>query len=180
MLCQLSYAERERCNVMTAAHVIDLHTPGLEPRPGRHSGLRISSQSQAPAASMYTSGKVEYMEVILWSGRDEWGAKRRRRRRRRAIASACSDGCLGALKRTKTGQSTHADGGSMGPSALDREIGATRSSVPGRQISRGLRCVPRQWQCREIAGPRVHRTPLGAGWGWPRSLAGAACWQLLC
>ena len=78
------------------------------------------------------------------------------------------------------GQSAHADGGSVGPSALDREIGATRSCVPGRQISRGLRRVPRQWQCREIAGPRVHRTPLGADWDWPRSLAEAACWRLLC
>jgi hypothetical protein len=68
----------------------------------------------------------------------------------------------------------------MGPSALDREIGATWSCVPGRQISHGLRCVPRQWQCRENAGPRVHRTPLGAGWDWPRSLVVAARWQLLC
>ena len=80
----------------------------------------------------------------------------------------------------KNGQSTHADGGSMGPSALDQEIGTTWSCVPGRQISRGLRSMPRQWQCREIAGPRVHRTPLGAGWDWPPSLAVAACWQQLC
>jgi len=46
----------------------------------------------------------------------------------------------------KNGQSTHADGGSMGPSALDQEIGTTWSCVPGRQISRGLRSMPRQWQ----------------------------------
>ena len=80
----------------------------------------------------------------------------------------------------KNGQSTHADDESMGPSALDQEIGTTKSCVPGRQISRGLRSVPRQWQCREIVGTRVHWTPLGAGWDWPRSLAKAACWQLLC
>ena len=55
-----------------------------------------------------------------------------------------------------------------------------RSCVLGRQISRGLRCVPRQWQCRENAGQRVHRTTLGGGWDWPRSRAVAACWQLLC
>ena len=46
----------------------------------------------------------------------------------------------------KNEQSTHADGGSMGPSALDQEIGTTRSCVLGRQISRGLRSMPRQWQ----------------------------------
>ena len=80
----------------------------------------------------------------------------------------------------KNEQRTHADGGSMGPSALDREIGTTRSCVLGCQISHGLRSMPRQWQCREIAGPRVHRTPLGAGWDWPPSLAVAGCWQQLC
>ena len=26
----------------------------------------------------------------------------------------------------------------------------------------------------------MHRTPLGAGWDWPPSLAVAACWQQLC
>ena len=35
------------------------------------------------------------------------------------------------------GQSARPGGGSMGPSALDREIETTRSCVPGRQISRG-------------------------------------------
>ena len=92
-------------------------------------------------------------------------------------------GALAAAEHAETqenGQSAHAAGGSIGPSALDREIVAIRSCVRNRQISRGLRCVPRQWQCREIAGPRVHRTPLGAGWDWPRSLAEAACWRLLC
>ena len=80
----------------------------------------------------------------------------------------------------KNEQSTHADGESMGPSALDQEIGTTRRCVLGRQISRGLRSMPRQWQCLEIAGPRVHRTPLGAGWDWLPSLAVAGCWQQLC
>lgn len=54
-------------------------------------------------------------------------------------ATACDDGT-----RTKNGQISHADGMSIRPNALDRENGATQSSVRNHQASRGLRCVPRR------------------------------------
>jgi len=85
----------------------------------------------------------------------------------------------GRVKRRINGQSAHGDGESIGPSTVDLEIGIIQSCVRSCQTSRGLRCVPRQWQYREIHGPRVHRTPLGAGWDWPGSLPVAACWNIL-
>ena len=79
----------------------------------------------------------------------------------------------------ENGRHAHAGGESIGPSTLDLQIGVVQSGVRSRQISHGLHCVPRQSQCRENDGPRVHCTALGAGWDWPRSPAVAACWQLL-
>ncbi len=81
-----------------------------------------------------------------------------------------------ALQRSKNGQSAHADSESMSSSTLDLEIWVIRSCVRNCQTSRGLRCLPRQWQRHEIHGERVHRSPLGAGWDWPCSLAVVACW----
>ena len=86
---------------------------------------------------------------------------------------------LGALKRTKNGHSSRADGVSIGPSALDRENGAVQTCVRSGQISRGRLSVPRQWQCHQNTGSRVHRTPLRGGWDCPRSLVLPVCRGLL-
>jgi hypothetical protein len=86
---------------------------------------------------------------------------------------------LGVLKRTKNGQSARADGGSMGPSALDRKSGDAQTRVRSGQISRGRLRVPRQWQCHRNTVRRVHRTPLGGGWDRPFSLSVAGCRGLL-
>ena len=59
---------------------------------------------------------------------------------RRARAGAC---WLSVLKRRENGSHARADGGSMGPSTLDRENGDVQSSVRSRRISRGRHCVPR-------------------------------------
>ena len=96
------------------------------------------------------------------------------RRRARAIHAG-----LGALKRTKNGHSARADAVSMGPSALDQESGIVQTCVQSGQISRGRICVPRQWQCHQNTGSRVHRTPLSGGWDCLRSLGVAACRGLL-
>ena len=80
---------------------------------------------------------------------------------RRARAGAC---WLSVLKRRENGSHARADGGSMGPSTLDRENGGVQSSVRSRHFSRGRHCVPRSWQCLELDGPRVLVTPLAAGW----------------
>ena len=84
-----------------------------------------------------------------------------------------------ASARTKNGQSSRADGGSMGPNALDRENRDAYTCVRSGQSSPGRRCVPRQWQCGQNAGSPMHRTPLRRGWDCPRSLAAAACRGLL-
>ena len=98
----------------------------------------------------------------------------RRRRRRRAIRRRRRGSA-----RTKNGQSSHADGGSMGPNALDRENRDAQTCVRSGQISPGRRCLPRQWQCHQNTRSRVHRTPLRRGWDCPRSLAVVACRSLL-
>ena len=102
------------------------------------------------------------------------GEALRRAADRRAIHAG-----LGALKRTENGHSARADAVSMGPSALYRENGAVQTCVRSGQISRGRLSVPRQWQCHQNTGSRVHRTRLRGGWDCPRSLAAAACRGLL-
>ena len=57
--------------------------------------------------------------------------------------------------RTKNGQSSRADGGSMGPNALDRENRDAQTCVRSGQISPGRRCVPRQWQCHQKSFTRA-------------------------
>ena len=61
------------------------------------------------------------------------------------------------LKRRKNGQSSRADVRSIGPSALDREIGAVQSCALSHWISHGLRGVPQVWQCHENTSSRTHR-----------------------
>jgi hypothetical protein len=78
---------------------------------------------------------------------------------RREVAAARA----GRAEHTKNGQGTHADGGSMAPSGLDRENGGDQSSVRSRQISRGRLAVPRQWQYCQNTGTPVHQTPLCGG-----------------
>ena len=85
-------------------------------------------------------------------------------------------GHAGRAETRKNGHSAHADDESMDPSTLDLEPGFIWSCVRSYQASRGLRCVPRQWQIHEIHGPRVHGMPLRASWDWPHALAVAVNW----
>ena len=102
------------------------------------------------------------------------GEALRRAADRRAIHAG-----LGALKRTKNGHSARAGAVRMGPCALDQETGTIQTCVRSGQISRRRLSVPRQWQCHQNTGSRVHRARLRGGWDCLRSLAAAVCRDLL-
>ncbi len=86
---------------------------------------------------------------------------------------------LGVLKRTNNGQSSRADGGTMGSNALNRENGAVQNSVRSHHISHARCCVPQLWQCHQNSGSPEHRTPLPGGWDCPRALVLPVCRELL-
>ena len=156
---------------------------GFEPCWPRVSASARASQTTEPSAGRKPRprAKTQYMNVsyeyilnrqmirlnVRWQTRQRQPRRRAIRRRRRASA------------RTKNGQSSRADGGSMGRNALDRENRDASTCVRSRQISRGRLSVPRQWQCHQNTGSRVHRTPLRRGWDCPRSLVLPVCHGLL-
>ncbi len=135
-------------------------------------GATLSSEPSA-AEARHARRKLQYInlncilntQMIVHRAWTPRGGRRRQR--------------AGRAERTKNGQSSRADGVSMGPSALDRKNGAVQSSVRSCHISRGRRRVPRQWQCRQNSGSPVHRTPLCGGWDCPRSPVSPTCRGLL-
>jgi hypothetical protein len=151
------------------------------------SDIRVKPLSQAPAGSQPRAPKAniyQYIEQAYYSNDLERLFEATRSAAAGAARAATHCGGPGSerragVKRTKNGQSSRADGGSMGPNALDRENGAVQSSVRSRHISRGRCCVRLLWQCRQNSGLLVHRTPLRGGWNCPRSLVLPVCRGLL-
>ena len=76
-----------------------------------------------------------------------------------------------AAETHKNGHSAHADAGSIGPGALDRENGTVQSAVCNHKISHCRRCVPQLWQGWQNTGSDVRRAPLHDGWGGACSLS---------
>jgi hypothetical protein len=148
-------------------------TRGLEPRPR---GSARAGQTTEPSAGRKPAARAKRQDMNVSNH------SRRmllRQRHRGAGAPAPSDPAPPARSaRTKNGQSSRADGGSMGPNALDQENRDAQTCVRSGQISPGRRCVPRQWQCHQNTRSRVHRTLSVGGWDCPRSLAVVACRSL--
>ena len=113
-------------------------TPALWVQPAR-----LTQVSQAPRKPA-TRGKnantlTSIISIVYEQANDQ---------RASTICRAASRGGAGldVLKGTKNGQSSRADGGSMGPNALDQENGIVLTSVRSHHISRGRHCVPRLWK----------------------------------
>ena len=83
-----------------------------------------------------------------------------------------------AAETHKNGHSAHADAGSIGPGALDRENGAVQSAVRSHKISRCRCCVPWLWRGWQNTGSHVRRTPPRDSWGGPRSLSSAVAYLM--
>ena len=82
--------------------------------------------------------------------------------------------CDAASRRTQHGQHSHAEAGSIGPDALDRENGVVQSAVRSQRISRCRR--QRGWPTPPVAGRRsTHvRTSVLPASPQPRHAASAA------
>ena len=132
---------------------------------------------------MYTSGKVEYMKVILWSGTHEWGPNAAAAAAAAAGRLPRPDGCLGALKRTKTGRAPMLMVG-----AWVRAPSIGRSEPPGalclgaRSAAACAACLGGGSAAKSLVRACIGRLsePAGAGRArWLRRLAGSCCAEVL-